>query len=113
MSWRTTAVSDGFTIKCSRGRRGLTVSFEDLALAGRDAVDPAGLDLVAGREQALPAGDGVGAHDGVLGLEVEAVVLRGTAVGVDQLETKGLLDLDKVGLVVRRRQAIDQLLDGR
>jgi hypothetical protein len=41
----------------------LAVCFDDVALARRHVVDPAGFDLVGRAEQALPAGDGVGAND--------------------------------------------------
>lgn len=48
----------------------------------------------------------------LLSLKVQAGVLRGAAVVVDELLAKLVLDADKVGLEVGGRQAVGQLLDG-
>lgn len=86
------------------------VALYDIALALRDAVDPALSDLAPGREQRLPAGNGVGADDGVRGGEVEADVLGRAAVAVDQLQAVLLGYAIEVGLVVRCRQAFGEFL---
>lgn len=78
------------------------IRFQNLALALRDAIDPPVLELVRGPEERLPARDGIGAHDGVAGGEVEAGVFWGSALGVDEggAELRGYAV--EVGLVVRR-----------
>jgi len=47
----------------------------------------------------------------LLGLEVEAVILRRATVLIDEFFAEGLLDLDEVGLVMRCRQTLDQPLE--
>jgi hypothetical protein len=49
----------------------------------------------------------------VFGLKVETGVLWRAAVVVDQVLAEGVLDLDEVGLVVRCREALGYLLEGR
>lgn len=46
-------------------------------------------------------------------LEIQPSILRRPAIVINQLLPKRILDLDKVGLVVRRRQTLGQLLESR
>ena len=52
-------------------------------------------------------------NNSLLGLEIQARILGGAAVVVDQVGTEGVLDLDKVGLIVRGRQRFRKLLKRR
>lgn len=87
------------------------VSLENVAFARRNVVDPTVLDLVTCPKQTLPASHRVGADHGVRRGEVDAGVLWRPAFLLDQFFAKLLGHLDKVGLMMRRSQALCQLLE--
>jgi hypothetical protein len=80
------------------------------ALFLRQAVDV--LDVSADREDALPAGDRVGANDGMDSLELGADVLCCAARLVVQLEPSCLGHFLETWLLKRGRQGLEELLIG-
>lgn len=78
------------------------------ALLLRDAVDV--LDVAADGEDALPARHGVGAHDGVDGLELGADVGRVAARLVPELEAVLGRRLAETGLLKGHAEALEELL---
>lgn len=68
------------------------------------------LDVMASAEDALPAGDGVGANHGVDGFEELADILRRTTLGAVDLETIALSGVVEAGLSVGRSECLEELL---